>query len=853
MPNNKKTKIMNNEVLLNELTYLGLYNTLSNILPYTSERSAAQYKRMRMYPMCWLGLNFTKLGLSSVPPVFDSEDEEARCITEAVFKPIWGKLIKEALEILDYGWKPFEILWKHDKIYYKKGENVKPYEGLIIDSPKGLDPETVYLLTNEHSGNLAGFKQYGITNDILCEDNKAMIFTHILESGQFYGISALEPAYPYWFDANLNRQFHMRWLERKGVGILKGIYPAGKTDVDGTELDNQDVMLDLLSSVIEGRVLSLPSKRDESGNLVWDVTFLSDEDKTDPFINRAKYLDESILRALIIPEKALTQGEIGARASVEAYQDLFLERKETLLTDIIKVIDEFLVKPFVEYNFGSDTRVHVYAGEFSDRSKEVAGRLVERLVDKDKVKVNTQWLIDKTSIPIEEQEPPEPPEPPEQEPVTPEDEKKIKDEDLNKEEKKELDIEKEKNKAKIKEKEKNSKMSESNARWRLMDRLEKKFNLSMLEDFIDQKSEEFKESLVKEVSSQQERIINYLGKNYTNDDKFITVVKGIEIRKAPIRKLFKSFLFDLNTYIYDIVKSSVESRRYMASSDSVNSFISFRVDLTADKFLTDLESSIKYQLSSDMGSKLSKAQIIEKLKITMDEVLSAHRLSNIASTETGFILGKSFSDYIKDNEKLIKKGLLDPGKRIERVKFSAIMDKDVCPLCRELDGTVVEVNSAIHLKYDTPLHYLCRCVWLPVTKDDILNSEIGGTDLTMGDNGKPLLLDALISMIGKDSKFKTFSEVDTCTHIDETPIKKETKKENKKLEKVVNKLSDKVEGMNKQYDKLSSKLDNQKSPVNNITIPLDINIQKDKQEKRVVKIKRDENGNMTMAEIEGDK
>lgn len=846
MPDKNKIVKRNNEVLLDELTYLGLYNSLSNILPYTSERTPAQYKRMRMHPMCWLGLNFTKLGLSSVPPVFESEDEEARCITEAVFKPFWGKLIKEALEILDYGWKPFEVLWKYDKIYYKKKDIVKPYEGLVLKCPKGLDPETVYLLTDEKLGNLSGFKQYGIDKDILCDDNKALIFTHLLESGQFYGISALEPAYPYWFDANLNRQFHMRWLERKGVGILKGIYPAGKTDVEGSEVDNQDIMLDLLSSVIEGRVLSLPSKRDESGNLVWDITFLSDEDKTDPFINRAKYLDESILRALIIPEKALTQGEIGARASVEAYQDLFLERKETLLSDIISVIDNFLVKPFVEYNFGSETKVHVYAGEFSDRSKEVAGRLVERLVDKDKVKVNTQWLIDKTSIPLEEQEPVEPVTP-EQDIVTQEEINKIKNEDLNKEEKKELDINKETNK------EKNKKMSEGNERWRLLDRLEEKHNLTILEDYIDEKEEEFKEALTKEVSFQKDRIINYLNKNYTDDEKFIDIVNKIEIRKSPIRKLFKSFLFDLNTYIYNLVKSNVENKSYMASSDSVNSFISFRVDLTSDKFLTDLESAIKYQLSSDMGSKLSKAQVIENLKVTMDDILVAHRLNNIASTESGFILGKSFSDYFKDNEKLIKKGILGAGKKIERVRFSAIMDKDVCPLCRGLDGTVVEVGTPIHLKYSTPIHYLCRCVWLPVTKDDIQNPDIAGTDLTTGDDGKPLLLDTLIAMIGNNSKYKTFSESEEI-HNHNPSTKKEKvlfKKENKKLEKAVNKLSDEVKGINKQYDKLSSQIDKSKNPVNNITIPLDLNVSipKDKNEKRKVSIKRDADGKITMAEI----
>ncbi len=725
---NNKNKLYNNQLLLDELTYLGLYNTLSNILPYTSDRTPAQYKRIRVYPMCWLGLNFIKLGLSAVPPVFESEDEDAKLITESVFKPIWGKLIREALESLDYGWKPFEILWKHDKIYYKKDGSIYPYEGLVLDQPKGLDPETVYLLTNPETGRLSGFEQYGIQQKILCEDDKALVFTYMLESGQYYGMSALEPAYPYWFDANLNRQFHMRWLERKGVGVLKGIYPSGKTEVDGSTLDNQDIMLDLLSSIIEGRVVSLPSKRDESGNLEWDISFLSDEDKTDPFINRSKYLDESILRSLVIPEKALTQGEIGARASVEAYQDLFLERKETLLDEITDTINKYLVTPFVNYNFGSETKVEVYAGEFSDRSKEVAGRIVEKLVDKDKIEINKQWLIDKTSIPIEDKEP-------EPEPL---------DRELNADESFDNVIDK--------DEELNNIMSEGS--WREPNDLEQKYSLTALEDYLDVRSEEFRVALQEEVIGQQDRIISYINKNYTDDENFIKVVNGIEIRKSPIRRIFKNFMYDVNTYIYNNVKEKVEGGRYMA--DSASSFISFRLDVTSDSYITELDSSIKYQLSTDMSSKLSKPQIIENLKLTIEKLISSGRLNNVSETESAFVLNRTLEDYIKDNEKAVKKGVLNSSKKIERVKYSAIMDKSVCPICRELDGLVVPVDSPIRSKYSTPQHYLCRCVWLFVTKEDILDPEISGTNLTLDNKGRPISVDELISIIGDKRKYKKF-------------------------------------------------------------------------------------------------
>lgn len=818
---NEKVANTNKEILLQELTYLGLYRTLSNILPYSSERTPAQYKRMRMYPMCWLGLNFIKLGLASVPPVFESSDEKVKEIVQAVFKRFWQRLITEALECLEFGWKPAEILWCVDSVSYTIGDNDKEeiFEGTILKCPKGLDPETVHLLTYPDTGRLAGFEQYGINEKILNEDNKSLVFTHMLESGHYYGISALEPAYPYWFDGNLNRQFHMRWLERKGVGILKGIYPSGKTEVDGADVDNQDIILDLLASVIEGRVVSLPSKRDDNGNLLWDIEFLSDEDKTDPFINRAKYIDESILRALIIPEKALTQGEIGARASVEAYQDLFLERKENLLATIIQTIDEDLLQPFVNYNFGDKTEVHVYPGEISGNSKELAGKFVEKLIDKDKVKIKTSWLIDKTSVPLEEVEEPE------IEPIDPfKDNNSIEEKEFTK-----LDNEK---------KTEDTKMSEEAGRWRVMNKLENKYNLSAIEDFLDSSSDKFKSDLTKEINFQRDRIVRYIEKNYTPDAKFVSVVKGIEIRKAPIRRIFKDYLQEVYAYVYDKLSVGVMNKRYMASMDTPNSFIGFRIDLTGDSFATDYENALKYQLSSDFGSRLSKAEITDRMTRVTGDFLSNTKLENTAETELGFTLNKAFEDYFSFNKKAIAKGLLKSKQEIQRARYSAIMDKRVCPICRELDGIVVPVNSSIRHKYEPPIHYMCRCAWIPVTKGDIENPEIEETELSLGAQGRPLTLEELIARIGEKEKYKKFSEQDYPFVA--APVPRENITIVNEGSKLPIEYLNMISNAHDRIDKLAERT----PPTPNINIPLDVQINLPENQKRNLKVVRNEQGQL---------
>lgn len=864
MPGKYKSKgigEVNSEVLLNELTYLGTYRTLSNILPYISDRTPAQYKRMRMYPMCWLGLNFIKLGLPAIPPVFESEDEEAKLITEAAFKPIWNKLITEALEILDFGWKPAEVLWKSGKLNYKKEESLETFEGLLLKAPKGLDPETVQLLIHEGTGNLRGFRQFGVTEDVLIEENKVIVYTHILSSGQYYGTSALEPAYPYWFDANLNRQFHMRWLERKGVGIFKGLYPIGETEVEGSQVDNQDIMLELLSSVIEGRVVALPSKRDDNGNLLWDIAFLNDEDKTDPFINRAKYIDESILRALIIPEKALTQGEIGARASVEAYQDVFLSRKESLLDDIVATVDEYLVKPFVNYNFGADVEVHVYAGEFSSAGKELAGKLVEKLIDKGEVKVRTQWLIDKTSIPLEEVEEPEQIQEPEVgiEPELPEDPEDLAINVSKKQARKSpeavIKVDNTKMIKALKETEK--KLSEIKDRWRLMSRLEDRYQLSAISGYLDDRAIEFRDSLVAELNSQQDRVLRYISKNYSSDAKFVSVINNVEISAGPIKRLFREFLNDVYRYVYDRIQSGVEGKNRLASMDTTNQFIGFRVDISASKLASDFESALKYQLSSDMGSRLSEAEILDRVRAMTQEFLSDSKMMNISETEIGFTLGKTIEDYIIQNKKNIASGALKPEKKIERLKYSAIMDGKVCPLCSKLDGMVVDTNSSIRYKYDTPLHYLCRCVWLPVTVDDINDPDIADTDLTLGAKGRPITIDEVTTMIGTDASYKKFSEeperhILYCNHVEHNIHDQSlTKMAVSSMVQSNKEFRDELRVLLKKIEEQEKRAMQWNNVPPSITIPMSVQIDvpESKQANKTIVVQRDKDGKMIGAEI----
>lgn len=51
-------------------------------------------------------------------------------------------------------------------------------------------------------------------------------------------------------------------------------------------------------------------------------------------------------------------------------------------------------------------------------------------------------------------------------------------------------------------------------------------------------------------------------------------------------------------------------------------------------------------------------------------------------------------------------------------QYSAILDWATTPLCRKLDGIIVKPNSPEVKKYQPPLHWNCRSIWVEILKEE---------------------------------------------------------------------------------------------------------------------------------------
>ena len=702
---------MAERMLVKDVTHYGDTSQLNKTMYNESSRSIQDYKKMNRHPMIHLGLSILKLNLADIVPVYEGESEKEVEITRAVFEPIWKRLVSDAAEMLDFGWKTFEIRYDYGTIKYKDAEGTsQTFNGLLLKQPRSLDGETVDVLLNETDGSFRGFWQdYDEARTCLAEDGKALLFTNNLSSGNYYGISELEYVYTYWFDSTLERQFYMRWLERKGMGTYVGFHPTGK-DEDGT--DNSDIMLTLLDNIIEGTHVAIPHALDAEGNQTWRIEMLEPGDKTDAFIMKAQYNNEMILRGLVIPDQALTQNQTGSYASTEVYMNSLIERKQDILNRVVDNINRYMVQKYVEFAFGPDVDVSVRAGKLDDATKQVALEITKKLVESGTKKPVHDWLSEQSGIPLEEEE--------------------------EEEELPVLDPRLDPNVDNVLPLQQKEKFSDGG-----FSQLEDKINFDEFSKSLDMYEAEFKNNMQFELEKQEDRVKKFITANY--DKKFnrpLEFAKDIQIFVSPIKKIFRDYMTNTYDYSYEIIRASVEGK--LSFSESSKDFINFRINNVVSKFVTDLQNSLQYTVANAMTTNMALNSIFEKVT-GLFKGFTINRVPNIAATETGSIIALSTTDYIADNLKRVKSKLLDPKFQVQRVQSSAIMDDSTTELCASLNGVVVAVDSPIYQQYPTPRHYQCRSVWIPISKDEIRDLGIEGTGISTYTKGKPYTEKTIIS------------------------------------------------------------------------------------------------------------
>jgi len=153
----------------------------------------------------------------------------------------------------------------------------------------------------------------------------------------------------------------------------------------------------------------------------------------------------------------------------------------------------------------------------------------------------------------------------------------------------------------------------------------------------------------------------------------------------------------------------------------------------ADKQLSDLEFAIK-----NIVTEAQRKNQLDKTELSVGDVLSS-----VAGTITGFYTSKIEPTSTIAVSKGVNMGRDDVftayKNKITLYQYSAILDNVTCPVCEDLDGTVVDEAEYRSTQWMPPIHSGCRCIWVAILQDEEDQPDITGfPDSPGGDTGPSL-------------------------------------------------------------------------------------------------------------------
>lgn len=87
------------------------------------------------------------------------------------------------------------------------------------------------------------------------------------------------------------------------------------------------------------------------------------------------------------------------------------------------------------------------------------------------------------------------------------------------------------------------------------------------------------------------------------------------------------------------------------------------------------------------------------------------RLQNIARTEPSKAINQGRLEAFQSP---------DLENFVQGVEYSVIMDEGLCEICEARNGLILAMDNPLVAQNTPPLHYQCRCVWVPVDIYSIL-------------------------------------------------------------------------------------------------------------------------------------
>ncbi len=307
----------------------------------------------------------------------DGKYDEVVDFVQRAIEPVAGDLVRNSLYAWDYGWQGAEIVW-----------GVR--EGRVVPERLNfLKVDDTKILTDEQ-GTVTGLKQ----KQFEVPESKTYIYTYDGECGDPYGRSRME---------NIREHAWRPWRETinklgkyisKHAGVISTMrYPVGEGQIGltGATFANEEIAAATLQNLGKGAGVAFPvtfepwqAEAIRAGasfdSLTWNIGFLEPSSGAGgEMMSFAKYCDSLICRGLLVPERAILEGQHGTKAEAESQGDVAVEIAEEENQLIWEGIQRQIVYRMVLANFGraAAEAVRVKAAPLSEPEKRLAARIIE--------------------------------------------------------------------------------------------------------------------------------------------------------------------------------------------------------------------------------------------------------------------------------------------------------------------------------------------------------------------------------------------------------------------------------------------------------------------------------------------
>ena len=255
--------------------------------------------------------------------------------------------------------------------------------------------------------------------------------------------------------------------------------------------------------------------------------------------------------------------------------------------------------------------------------------------------------------------------------------------------------------------------------------IEKSIDFNLYERFLDTvKDQSIRE--LREIVNEQKKAYALTVKNIlqTNEriSKQINEIDALKIKYyQPFYNVIKEYLNIVCLFGLKQTTQELKIKNPKKLSMEMVSWINATCNTITNKYLNSANLIVTLPIIDNIGRGLSYIELVYRINLLFDQIIIKQPAIIIGCIEgKALFRGRDLAVKLFNKDiKLEAEGFsLAPiqeffqRERVVAAQWSAILDSHTCPLCAQLDGHIVDIDSPDYAFYSPgAMHAGCRCMW----------------------------------------------------------------------------------------------------------------------------------------------